>query len=73
MQRQVVQQDDGYIYPADGSSSDQRYPAPRGYRRMTEAETQQYYANRGYAGQYQQQYAPRQYYQQRGLFGGYQD
>jgi hypothetical protein len=66
--------DDGYIYPADGSSSDQRYPAPRGYRRMTEAETQQYYAERGYGRQYQQQqvYAPRPY-QPRGLFGGYQD
>jgi hypothetical protein len=24
--------DDGYIYPADGSSTDQRYPAPRGSR-----------------------------------------
>jgi hypothetical protein len=76
--RRIVRQaspqvaDDGYIYPADGSSSDQRYPAPRGYRRMTEAETQQYYASRGYGG-YQQQYAPRQYYQPRGLFGGYQD
>ena len=70
--RQVAE--DGYIYPADGSSSDQRYPVPRGYRRMTEAETQQYYANRGYASQQQQQYyAPRQYYQPRGFFGGYQD
>src|SRR6267154_1600807 len=35
--RQVVPQqrpDDGYIYPADGSSDDQRYPAPRGSRRL---------------------------------------
>lgn len=66
--------DDGYIYPADGSSNDQRYPAPPGYRRMTDAETQQYYANRGYARQYQQPrvYAPRPY-QPRGLFGAYQD
>ena len=79
--RRVVRQapqyaDDGYIYPADGSSSDQRYPAPRGYRRMTETETQQYYASRGYAGQYQQPqpyYAPRAYYQQRGVYGGYRD
>ena len=80
--RRVIRQpapqvaDDGYIYPADGSSSDQRYPAPRGYRRMTEAETQQYYASRGYAPQYQYQqqqyYAPRPY-QPRGKFGGYQD
>jgi len=77
--RRIVRQtapqyaDDGYIYPADGSSNE-RYPAPRGYRRMTEAETQQYYANRGYAPQYQ--YQPQAYarpYQPRGLFGGYQD
>jgi L,D-transpeptidase catalytic domain len=67
--RQVVQPqvaDDGYIYPADGSSADQRYPAPPGYRRMTQAETQQYYASRGYAQQ--QVYAPRPY-QPRGFFG----
>src|SRR4051812_32095185 len=77
--RRIIRQapqmaDDGYIYPADGSSNE-RYPAPRGYRRMTEAETQQYYASRGYAQPYQQQqaYAPRQYYQPRGMFGGYQD
>jgi hypothetical protein len=73
VQRQVVQQDDGYIYPADGSSNDQRYPAPPGYRRMTDAETQQYYANRGYAPQQPQYYAPRQNYQPRGFFGGYQN
>jgi hypothetical protein len=78
--RRVVRQaapqlaDDGYIYPADGSNADQRYPAPRGYRRMTEAETQQYYASRGYAQpQYQQQYYAPRPYQPRGLFGGYQD
>lgn len=60
--------DDGYIYPADGSDNGQRYPAPRGYRRMTEAETQQYYASRGYAQPYQPQvYAPRPY-QPRGFF-----
>ncbi|CAN5143196.1 L,D-transpeptidase [soil metagenome] len=72
--RQAPQMDDGYIYPADGNSNE-RYPAPRGYRRMTEAEAQQYYASRGYAQQQQPQqyYAPRQYYQPRGLFGGYQD
>ena len=32
-QPQQQRADDGYIYPADGSSSDQRYPAPRGVRR----------------------------------------
>ncbi|MDB5620949.1 L,D-transpeptidase [Tardiphaga sp.] len=73
VQRQVVQQDDRYIYPADGSDTGQRYPAPPGYRRMTEAETQQYYAGRGYAPQQQQQYYAPRPYQPRGLFGGYQD
>ena len=58
IQPPVQQADDGYIYPAEGSSGE-RYPAPRGYRRMTDAETQQYYASRGYA----------QPYQPRGFFG----
>jgi hypothetical protein len=65
--------DDGYIYPADGSSSDARYPAPPG-RRTYDAQAypqpqQQYYDNRGYdptpQGSY---YQPRPYYQPRGLF-----
>ena len=70
-----VQTDDGYIYPADGSVTDQRYPAPR--QRLYDAQAnpqQQYYNNNpGYApqpappqGYYQQQ--QRQYYQPRGLF-----
>jgi hypothetical protein len=73
--------DDGYIYPADGSSNEARYPAPpsrRGYD--TQAYQQQPYqqqprydGNRGYApapqGYY---YQPRQTYQPRGLFT-YQD
>jgi hypothetical protein len=63
---------DGYIYPADGSSSDPRYPAPRGYRRMYDAQGQQYYPPQGYGapqgypapqGYYVQGY-PRPYYQQ---------
>ncbi len=59
---------DGYIYPADGSSSDARYPAPRGYRRMYDAQgQQQYVAPQGYyagpQGYYVQGY-PRPYYQQ---------
>ena len=62
--------DDGYIYPADGSSDVARYPAPRSSRRLYDAQVyqqQQYYDNRGYAPQV---YAPRQYYQPqpRGLF-----
>jgi hypothetical protein len=65
--------DDGYIYPADGSSNEARYPAPRG-RRLYDAQAtpqpqQQYYDNRGYApapqGYY---YQPRPAYQPRGLF-----
>jgi len=73
-----VRADDGYIYPADGSSSEARYPAPRG-RRLYDAQAtpqpqQQYYDNRGYAPApqgyyYQQQPRP---YQPRGLFT-YQD
>jgi L,D-transpeptidase catalytic domain len=38
---------DGYIYPADGSSTDQRYPAPR--PRAQVYPQQQYYYDRGYA------------------------
>jgi hypothetical protein len=56
-----VQADDGYIYPADGSANEARYPAPRS-RRLYGAQAnpqQQYYAP---------QYAPRPYYQSRGLF-----
>jgi hypothetical protein len=68
--------DDGYIYPADGSSNEARYPAPRG-RRVYDAQAapqQQYYYNRGYAPQYAPPgyYQPRPYYQPRGLFT-YQD
>jgi L,D-transpeptidase-like protein len=71
--RPQIQPDDGYIYPADGSSDGARYPAPRGSRRLYDAQVyqqqQQYYDNRGYAPQYPPQvYAPRPYYQPRGLF-----
>jgi L,D-transpeptidase catalytic domain len=63
--------DDGYIYPADGSSNEARYPAPpsrRGYDtqayQQQQQPQQQYYGNRGYApapqGYY---YQPRQTYQ----------
>jgi hypothetical protein len=72
-QRQIAPQAqaDGYIYPADGSSAEARYPAPRGYRRMYDApgQQQQYYAPQGYYAAPQGYYAPqqgypRQYYQQ---------
>jgi hypothetical protein len=65
---QAQQPDDGYIYPADGSSDTTRYPAPRSSRRLYDAQSvpqQQYYDNRGY---YAPQYAPQPYYQPRGLF-----
>jgi hypothetical protein len=61
--------DDGYIYPADGSSDTARYPAPRGSRRLYDAQVAQpqpYYNNGGgyyYAPQYAPQvYPPRPYY-----------
>src|SRR5690348_8637306 len=74
-QRSYAQErpDDGYIYPADGSSSDQRYPAPT--RRLFGAQAYQQpqyqgYENPAYArpqpGAYyqprQQYYQPRQQY-----------
>jgi L,D-transpeptidase catalytic domain len=58
-----VRPDDGYIYPADGSDTGARYPAPPGSRRTYDAQTyqqQQYYAQQQqqqyYAQQRQQQY-----------------
>jgi L,D-transpeptidase catalytic domain len=67
---QVV--DDGYIYPADGSATGQRYPAPRRRTYDAQAYPQQPYYN---DPSYTPQYAPppgynqqRQYYQPRGLF-----
>jgi hypothetical protein len=65
--------DDGYIYPADGSSNEARYPAPRGNRRVYDAQAYpqpqpQYYDNRGYAPAPQGYYQPRPVYQPRGLF-----
>jgi hypothetical protein len=65
--------DDGYIYPADGSSTEQRYPAPR--RAQVYPPQQQYYNDRGYAPPVPQgYYQPRPYYQQqqRGYYT-YQD
>jgi L,D-transpeptidase catalytic domain len=71
-----AQADDGYIYPADGSSNEAHYPAPR-TRRLYGAQVyprEQYYYDRGYAPQYAPQgyYQPRPNYQPRGLFT-YQD
>ncbi|HLJ00637.1 MAG TPA: L,D-transpeptidase [Bradyrhizobium sp.] len=69
--RQIVPQarvDDGYIYPADGSSADQRYPAPRGNRRAYDGNVYYYPQQQTYDGSASQQ-PQRYYYQQRGLFG----
>jgi hypothetical protein len=64
--------DDGYIYPADGSSTDQRYPAPR--RTQVYPPPQQYYYDRGYAPAPQGYgYQPRPYYQQQRGYYTYQD
>jgi len=68
--------DDGYIYPADGSSTEQRYPAPRGTRRAYDGQAyiqQQpgYYQQQPYDNGDGNPYAPpaRSYqYQQRGLY-----
>jgi hypothetical protein len=68
-------QDDGYIYPADGSSDQQIYPAPRSSRSPFGAQVYQqpqpqYYDAQGYArpqpppGTYQ----PQPYYQPRGYY-----
>jgi L,D-transpeptidase catalytic domain len=69
-----VRADDGYIYPADGSSTDARYPAPRGSRRTYDGQVyyqQQPTYDNGYGNQYGNQYPPQtqRYYQQRGSFG----
>jgi len=67
--RQIVPQqrpDDGYIYPADGSPDQARYPAPRPDRRLYDAQVyprQQYDNNPGYA-----QPAPQGTYQPRSFF-----
>ncbi|HLX13635.1 MAG TPA: L,D-transpeptidase [Bradyrhizobium sp.] len=66
-----VQADDGYIYPADGSPGDTRYPAPRGSRRGYDGQVyyqqQPTYDNGSSGNQYPPQ-TPR-YPPQRGLFG----
>ena len=62
--------DDGYIYPADGSSNQQIYPAPR---RAQAYPPQQYYYDRSYAPAPQGYYQPRPYYQQQRGYYTYQD
>ncbi len=66
--QQANRDDDDYIYPADGASSDRRYPSPRRYRRVGEAQSN--YDSRDGGQGYGQQgyYAPQPYYQPRGFF-----
>jgi L,D-transpeptidase catalytic domain len=74
VQAPQVQADDGYFYPADGSSDGARYPAPPSSRRLYDAraaqQPQQYYDNNGYLVQTAPPpgYAPRPYYQPRRFF-----
>jgi len=64
--------DDGYIYPADGSSADQRYPMPRSSQRAYNGQGYYQQQQPGYDSYgYPVQQQPR-YYQPRGPFG-YQD
>jgi hypothetical protein len=69
-----AQADDGYFYPADGSSDGARYPAPRSSsRRLYDARASQqpYYDSNGYLVQPappQQGYAQQPYYQPRGYY-----
>jgi L,D-transpeptidase catalytic domain len=68
---QVQRVDDGYIYPADGSSDAARYPAPRGNRRLydVQAYQQQQQQQQYQQQQYQQQQQPQyQYYDNRGYY-----
>lgn len=71
-------QDDNYIYPADGSDTGARYPAPRPITRPYGTQVYQQlpqpqpgygydpaYSQQGY---YYQQQQPRQYYQPRGYY-----
>jgi len=80
---QQPRRDDGYIYPADGSSSEQVYPAPRRAQvypspayppqQQYYSQQQQQYYDRGYAPAPQGYYQPRPYYQQQRGYPTYQD
>jgi hypothetical protein len=72
--------EDGYIYPADGSDTGARYPAPRGTSRPVydaqaypQQQSQSYYYDSGNPSYAQPRYyQPRPYYQPRGYYT-YQD
>ncbi len=66
-----VRTDDGYIYPADGSSNGARYPAPP--RRLYDAQAYpqrqyQYYDSYAQPAQPQPSYQQRRYYQPRDMY-----
>jgi hypothetical protein len=67
--RQIVPQqrvDESYIYPADGSDTGVRYPAPRTARRVYDAQSypqqQQYYYDNGNPSYAQPRYYPQRTY-----------
>jgi hypothetical protein len=69
--QQADSDDQDYIYPADGSTSDRRYPSPRPYRRAQQVQRDYNYGSpyedsRAYAPQ--GYYAPQPAYRPRGLF-----
>jgi hypothetical protein len=81
--RRYMPQDDNYIYPADGSDTGARYPAPRPSRPLYDAQVyqqqqpqqyynqgynQQGYGQQGYGQQGYYQQQPRPYYQPRGYY-----
>ena len=73
-----ARRDDGYIYPSDGSSTDQIYPAPRRRAQVYAPQAYpppQYDYDRGYAPAPQGYgyYQPRPYYQQPRGYYTYQD
>jgi hypothetical protein len=77
MQQRYTQQDSNYIYPADGSDTGARYPAPRPITRPYGTQVYQQLPQPGYGydpaysqqqGYYYQQQQPRQYYQPRGYY-----
>ncbi|MBR0825883.1 L,D-transpeptidase [Bradyrhizobium manausense] len=78
--RNYMPQNDGYIYPADGTDTGARYPAPRDNRRLYDAQVYQQQQSRQYQsydpsygqqGYYYRQ--PQPYYQPRGGYYYYQN
>lgn len=70
--RRYMPQDDSYIYPADGTDTGARYPAPRTNRvygaQVYQQQQPTYDQGYGQQGYYYQQQQPREYYQPRGYY-----